>query len=84
MLAMEAAPTDGGTFNIGTGKPTTIRQLAEIMIELSGKTSLRPIYKKPRKGDVENSYADINIARKSLNFKPRTELKNGLRSLMKT
>jgi len=84
LLAMESARTDGGTFNIGTGKPTTITQLAEMIIELSGKTSLGPIYKKPRKGDVENSYADINMARKSLNFKPKTELKNGLRSLMKT
>jgi len=84
LLAMESARTDGGTFNIGTGKPTTITQLAEMIIELSGKTSLGPVYKKPRKGDVENSYADINMARKSLNFKPKTELKNGLRSLMKT
>jgi UDP-glucose 4-epimerase len=84
LLAMEGARTDGGTFNIGTGKPTTIRQLAEIMIELSGKTSLRAVYKKSRKGDVENSYADISMARKSLNFKPKTELKNGLKSLMKT
>lgn len=84
MLAMESVRIDGGTFNVGTGKPTTIRELANIITELSGKTSLKPIYEKPRKGDVENSYADTNMARKSLNFKPKTELKNGLKSLIKS
>jgi UDP-glucose 4-epimerase len=83
MLAMKSPRTDGGTFNVGTGKPTTIRELADVITELSGKTSLKPVYKKPRKGDVKNSYADINRARKSLNFKPKTELKNGLKSLIK-
>jgi len=83
VLAIEGVRIDGGTFNVGTGKPTTIRELADIITELSGKTSLKPIYKKPRKGDVENSYANINVARKSLNFKPKTELKNGLKSLIK-
>ncbi|MGB8780511.1 MAG: SDR family NAD(P)-dependent oxidoreductase [Candidatus Bathyarchaeia archaeon] len=83
VLPLESVRIDGGTFNVGTGKPTTIRELADIITELSGKTSLKPVYEKPRKGDVENSYADINMARKSLNFKPKTELKNGLKSLIK-
>jgi UDP-glucose 4-epimerase len=83
MLAMKSSRTDGGTFNVGTGKPTTITELADIIAKLSGKTSLKPIYKKPRKGDVKNSYADITMARKSLNFEPKTELRNGLKSLIK-
>ena len=84
MLAMESVHTGGGPFNIGTGKPTTIRELADITIELSGKTSIKPIYKEPRKGDIENSYADISKARKSLNLEPKTELKSGMKSLLKT
>jgi UDP-glucose 4-epimerase len=83
MLAMETAGADGGTFNIGAGKPTTIIELADIIIELSGKTSIKPVHEEPRKGDIENSYADISKARKALNFRPKTELKNGLKSLMK-
>ena len=83
MLAMKSVRIDGGTFNIGTGKPTTIKELAGIIARLSGKTSVKPVYKKPRKGDVKDSYADTNKARKSLNFKPKTELKNGLKSLIK-
>jgi UDP-glucose 4-epimerase len=83
MLAMKSVHIDGGTFNVGTGKPTTIRELADIIAELSGKTGLNPIYKKRRKGDVKNSYADISVAGKSLNFKPKTELKNALKFLIK-
>jgi len=82
VLAMESTGINGGTFNVGTGKPTTIRELADIIAELLGETRLRPVFKKPRKGDVKDSYADINRARKSLNFKPKTELKNGLKSLI--
>jgi UDP-glucose 4-epimerase len=82
MLAMKSLRIDGGTFNVGTGKPTTITELADIISELLGKTRLKPVFKKPRKGDVKNSYADINMARKSLNFEPKTELKNGLESLI--
>ena len=83
MLAMKTVHIDGGTFNVGTGKPTTIKELADIIARLSGKTRVRPVYKEPRKGDVKNSYADIGKARKSLNFKPKTDLKNGLKPLIK-
>jgi len=82
VLAMESTDIDGGTFNVGTGKPTTIRELADIITELLGKTRLGPVFEKPRRGDVKDSYADISRARKSLSFKPRTELKNGLKSLI--
>jgi len=84
MLAMESVHVDSGPFNIGTGKPTTIRELADITIELWGKTSIKPVYEEPRTGDIENSYADISKARKTLNFEPRTDLKNGMKSLIKT
>jgi UDP-glucose 4-epimerase len=84
ILAMENVQTDGGPFNIGTGKPTTIRELADIAIELSDKTNIKPIHEEPRKGDIENSYADISKARKTLNFEPKTELKCGMKALLNT
>ena len=35
-----------GTFNIATGMPTSIYDLAKIMTRIMGKPALSPIYKK--------------------------------------
>jgi len=80
MLLMEKVCCEGETFNIGTGKPTTISELANILIELSGKAGLKPVYKTQRKGDIRNSYADINKARRNLNFEPKIDLENGMKA----
>lgn len=66
-----------GFFNVGTGVTTSIQQLAHIMIDLSG-LELKPKYEKPLEGDVQNSQADINHTSKTLNWKHKIELKDGL------
>lgn len=68
-------------FNVGAGKPTKIKELAELVVKLAG-LDLRPAYIKPRPGDVEHSYADISKARKLLGFEPRVSLEQGLRELL--
>ena len=70
-----------GFFNIGTGKKTSINELANLMIKLSGK-DLKPIYKNPLEGDIQDSQADITKAKNLLNWNPKTELKEGLKKLV--
>ena len=61
-------------FNIGTGVATTIKDLCEQMINLSG-LDLKPSYKKGNdEADINASCADITKARKYLNFLPNTNL----------
>ncbi|HML02146.1 MAG TPA: hypothetical protein VK487_02105, partial [Candidatus Bathyarchaeia archaeon] len=81
LLAMEKRREKCEVVNIGTGKPTSINELASILMKLSCKTELEPIYRAPREGDIRNSYADINKAQKTLDFKPKIGLKEGLKSL---
>ena len=71
-----------GFFNIGTGIATSIKNLADLMISLSGK-SLKPEYSSLPEGDVKLSQADINLALKKLSWKPKITLKDGLRELLK-
>lgn len=68
---------NGETFNIASGKPISINQLANIIIDLSGNT-LEPEYMPPRPGDIKNSYADISKAKRLLDWQPKTEIRNGL------
>jgi len=65
-----------GIYNCGTGKATSIDELANIIIELSNK-ELMIVYDKPREGDIKHSYADISRA-KALGFTPTTNLKDDI------
>ncbi len=66
--------------NIATGKMTSVKELAEIMINLSG-LSLKPIYDNPREGDIEKSQADISLAKNLINWEPKTTLEDGLKKI---
>ncbi|MEM2924636.1 MAG: GDP-mannose 4,6-dehydratase [Methanocellales archaeon] len=81
LLAMRKQKAIGQVYNVGTGKPTMIKALAAEIIEIAGK-KLKPVYTKPREGDIKQSYADIRKA-KSLGFKPKVNLREGLRELIK-
>ena len=63
--------------NIGSGKATSILQLANMMIDFSG-LSLQAIFQEPQKGDIHKSHADIDSAKKLLKWEPKTELKTWL------
>ena len=77
LLSMESN-TDFSFLNIGTGISTSIKTLAEVMIELSGKT-LEISYDDLPLGDVKESLADTSLAKKLINWNYDTFLKNGLK-----
>ena len=61
-------------FNIGTGVATSIKDLCQQMISLSG-LDLKPSYKEGNEEvDINASCADITKAKKFLNFFPKTNL----------
>jgi len=66
-----------GIFNIATGKPTTINQLASTIRELVNP-KIEILHDKPRPGDIYHSYADVSKAEKELGFKAKIELREGL------
>jgi UDP-glucose 4-epimerase len=73
---------EGEVFNIGSGKPTTINELAKTIIELTG-ANIGIRYEKSRAGDIKNSYADISKAKNLLGYEPKGSLRNGLQTLIK-
>lgn len=77
-----AATTDavGESFNVGTGDVVTIREVAEIIRDVTQSKS-EVVHSDPRPGDIKESQADISKAREVLGFEPQVELAEGLRSL---
>jgi UDP-glucose 4-epimerase len=76
-IAAMMSDVNHGFFNVGTGLATSIQQLAQIMIELSG-LDLKPQYEKPLEGDVQGSQADITLTKNMLGWQHTTNLKDGL------
>ena len=77
LLSMESN-TDFSFLNIGTGISTSIKELAEIMIELSGK-KMEISYDDLPLGDVKDSLADVSLAKRLINWNYETSLKTGLK-----
>lgn len=71
----------GHYYNIASGKKITIKNLAKLMISLSGK-NIQVMYKNPRKGDIRYSEASISLAKKELGYVPKIKLESGLKKLM--
>ena len=66
--------------NIATSSTTSINELANIMIEMSG-LNLKPVYDKPRKGDVKKSQADIELAKELIKWTPQITLEDGMKKI---
>lgn len=78
-LALETPEAAGGSFNIGSGRPITIRAVAEEMAEVLGCRSLQPeVLGKYRVGDIRHCFADISAARRVLGYEPRVTFREGL------
>ena len=60
-----------------------INTLAQIILELTGRTDLTPIHTSPRPGDIRHALADISQAKKLLGYEPRVSLHQGLAELVK-
>jgi len=82
MLALNSAKAVGEAINIGTGVPHTINELVQRLQEKLDKKRLKPIFKSSRQGDVRNSYASIEKAKRMLGYKPKFSLQEGINKLV--
>jgi len=82
-LAALTPQKQSGIYNVCTGNAISIQELAELMIELSGKKgTIR--HKKARTGDIYHSCGDAGLAEKELNFTAKTPLTEGLKNLLES
>jgi len=82
MLALRSKNAVGQVLNIGTGKATSVNQLAKIVLRIFGKKDLKPVHTDPRAGETKHgSYATISKARRVLGYDPKISLKEGITKL---
>ncbi len=76
---MATADTFTGPVNLGNPSETTVRILAETVVELCGSRS-KLVYKTLPSDDPLRRCPDIALARKTLNWRPTVTLEQGLRA----
>jgi nucleoside-diphosphate-sugar epimerase len=67
----------GQVFNISCGNRISINDLAALLVKMI-KTSVVPVYGKPRSGDVRDSQGDSSKARKMLGWQSSVGFQDGL------
>ena len=82
LLALESDGGDYQTMNIGTGRATSVREIAELLAKGLGKNIAPEIVGKYREGDIRHCVADISKARSLLGYEPGVRLEEGLTELL--
>ena len=67
--------------NVACGTRISLNELLRVMNTIVG-TSIEPIYKEARAGDVKDSQADLSKAKTLLGYTPIVPLEEGLRSTL--
>jgi UDP-glucose 4-epimerase len=75
VLALEGKE---GTYNIGTGKETSVNELIEVFSKVLGR-EIKPEYAPPRIGEVHRISLDGEKAKRELSFVPNYSLPEGIR-----
>ena len=78
-LAANSDALIGRVVNIAYGEMVTVRQLAEAIAHLCGRTDIAPRFIEPRPGDVRALRAETRLARDTLAFVAKIDLDQGLR-----
>ena len=81
LLAMENSGGDGKAWNVGSGSPVTIREVATELERALGVRVPVEITGKYRAGDVRHCFADISAAGEFLNYMPQVSMKQGIEEL---
>jgi len=71
---------NGQVFNIGAIEPVSLREVAELLIEVAGRGSYRLVPFPPERKviDIGSIYIDDRKIRRVLRWKPRIDLREGL------
>lgn len=81
-LALKSSNADFESFNVGTGKPIAIRDVAIKTANALGVSIMPQITQTYRKGDVRHCFADTKKISSKLEWKPRYSFEDGLREII--
>jgi dTDP-L-rhamnose 4-epimerase len=79
--ALEVGAADGLAINIGSGRATTVLDVADALGRELGVAIAPDVRGEYRSPDIRHCFADISLARTALDFEPRVSFSDGMREL---
>jgi len=83
---LKSAETEGiekAIFNLGSGSNMSVNTVVELLLKLTDKTDIKPIYTQPKLGDVPHTHADTSKARNLLGYNPKVPFESGIQQFIK-
>ena len=82
LLALECEAAGGRIYNVGTGRATSVLQVAETLSELLDFAEKPEVLGTYRAGDIRHCVADISRIERELGYRPKVAFADGLRELL--
>jgi dTDP-L-rhamnose 4-epimerase len=82
LLALRSSAADYDVFNVGTGRPFTVLDVAHALARGIGVDIAPQMVNQFRAGDIRHCYADISKIRRVLSYKPRVRFEDGVHELV--
>lgn len=82
IMAMNSSNADYEVFNVGTGRATSILDIALTLSKLYNTTISPEIAGKYRAGDIRHCFADISKIKDKLGFQPKVSFEEGMKELV--
>jgi dTDP-L-rhamnose 4-epimerase len=79
--ALAEQSADGLALNIGTGRQTSVLDVARTLAEAMELDIEPEVVSRFRQGDIRHCFADIGAAREALGYEPRVEFADGMAEL---
>jgi dTDP-L-rhamnose 4-epimerase len=80
-LATEVPGAIGEVFNVGSGHPRTVLEIADRMAAAMNKDIQAEVTGKYRVGDIRHCFADITHAQQVLGYQPKVDFDDGIAEL---
>ncbi len=80
-VALEQDGADGRAVNVGSGRATSILEIADTLARLLGKQIEPELPGTFRAGDIRHCFADVSLARELLGFDAQVAFEDGLAEL---
>lgn len=79
LRAAEVEDIDGEVFNLGGGSKISVNDVVQLLLNELGQNAPKVVYESTKLGDVPDTHANIQKAKKMLDFKPTIRVKDGLK-----
>lgn len=82
ILAMEREEANYDMFNVGTGRSSSVLEVAKTLIKELDVSIEPDVVNRYREGDIRHCYGDITKIRKKLGYEPKVSFEEGVHDLV--